>query len=214
MLRIALLASVLLGCSSTWAQVRLGLRGGASISARDVRVETFSYAARDYRLSVDDVRVGVHAGAFLQARLGKVVLQPELLFHATSTDYRLEELLTTETLSSIRRERISTVELPFLIGYRWGALRLQAGPVGRTSVAQSSELSGIADYAYDARDVEFGYQAGLGLDIWRFLLDVKYDGAFAEAGGAAEIGGQQLVLGRRRHRTYVTLGWALFGGRG
>ena len=200
-------------CASV-AQVRAGLRAGVSLSADGVAVESFTYDTRSYRLSVDDVRAGLHVGAFLQARLGKIVLQPELLLHATRTDYYLEELLTAQTLASIRTERVSTIELPVLVAYRWGALRLQAGPVARSSVAQSSELLGIADYRYAPDRVAIGYQAGIGLDIRRFLLDIKYDGSFDAGGSAVDIGGQRLDLSQGRNRTYLTLGWAMFGGRG
>ena len=196
------------------AQVRVGPRVGASLSAKSDDVGTFRFDARDFRLSVDDIAAGFHAGLFVQARLGeRFVIQPELLFHSTRTDYLLEELLSTETIGSIRSEKVASVELPLLVAYRWRAFRLQAGPVGRARVAQSSELTGVAGYRDDPEreDVAFGYQAGLGVDLKRFLFDVKYDGRFDDNGATVDIGGQRLALSRRASRTYVTLGYALFG---
>ena len=199
------------------AQVRAGLRGGVSLAAAPAAEEgAFRWDARDFRLAVEDVEAGLHVGVFLQANLGeRFALQPELLFHATRTDYRLIELLDEDTAESVRTERVSAVELPLLLGYRWGPLRLQAGPVGRARVAQTSELRGVAGYVDEpeGEDLRFGYQAGVGLDVWRFLLDVKYDGSFEREGAVVNIGGQRLALSERSSRTYVTLGWALFGGK-
>ena len=200
---------------SAVAQVRAGLRGGVSLAAAPADEQrSFSWEARDFRLAIDDIEAGLHLGLFLQANIGeKIALQPELLFHATRTDYRLEELLGGETVESIRTEKVSSIELPFLVGYRWGPLRLQAGPVGRARVAQSSELRGVAGYIDDPdrEDLRLGYQAGVGLDVWRFLLDVKYDGSFDRDGAVVNIGGERIALSQRASRTYVTLGWALFG---
>ena len=201
--------------SAAEGQVRAGLRGGVSLAAAPAAEgRVFTWDARDFRLTVEDVEAGLHLGIFLQASLGKkLAIQPEVLFHATRTDYRLEELFNGSTVESIRTEKIAAVEVPILIGYRWGPLRLQVGPVGRARVAQSSELVGVGGYVDDPErdDIRFGYQAGVGLDVWRFLLDVKYDGAFDREGAVVHIGGQRLNLEQRASRTYVTLGWALFG---
>ena len=206
--------AAVIGAKPVTAQVRLGLRAGVSLSAAAPDARMFSFDARDFRLSVEDVAAGLHVGLFAQASLGeRFALQPELLFHATRTDYLLEELLGASTVETVRAERIGTVEMPILLAYRWGPLRLQAGPVGRARVAESSELSGVANYRPDpgADAIRFGYQAGLGLDVWRLLLDIKYDGRFAAQGASVDIGGQQLAFSRRASRTYFTIGYALFG---
>lgn len=196
------------------AQVRFGLRAGVSLAATAEDVAEFDYRSRAFRLSVADVASGFHLGFFVQGRLGdKWVLQPGLLVHSTRTDYLLEELLQAETIASVRSERFSAVELPMMVAYRWGALRLQAGPVGRARFAQSSELQGVAGYTadLDADDLTIGYQAGIGLDVWRILLDVKYDGTFASTDAVINIGGDAIAFSERSSRTYLTLGYALFG---
>ena len=195
------------------AQVRTGLRAGVSLVAGSDVTKSFSYQSREFVLGIEDVPVGVHAGLFLQARLGKLVLQPELLYHSTRTDYRLAEILATETVESVRSEKVSKFEFPLLIAYRWGALRLQAGPVGRFEIARSSELQGVADYLENPTDFSLGYQVGVGLDVWRLLLDIKYDGSVDTGAEAVFIGGQRLDLDSRAGRTYVTLGYALFGNK-
>lgn len=186
--------------------VRFGLRAGVSAASEPDDIKRFNYQARNYELSVEDVRLGFHFGIVLQARLGKIALQPELLFHSTRTDYRLGELLGSGLVETIRTEKFSHVEVPVLLGYRWGPLRLQAGPVGRAYVASSSEFEGVAGFVSDPTDFAVGYQAGIGFDIRRVLVDLKYDGSFEDVGRGINIGGELLEFSKTSGRTFLTIG--------
>ena len=186
--------------------VRFGLRAGVSAASEPDDIKRFNYQARNYELSVEDVRLGFHFGVVLQARLGKIALQPELLFHSTRTDYRLGELLGSGLVETIRTEKFSHVEVPVLLGYRWGPLRLQAGPVGRAYVASSSEFEGVAGFVSDPTDFAVGYQAGIGFDIRKVLVDLKYDGSFEDVGRGINIGGELLEFSKTSGRTFLTIG--------
>ncbi len=202
---IVLAASLALTAAAAAQNVRFGIRAGVTRASQPDDIENFIYDARNYSLSVEDVRLGFHGGVVLQARLGKIALQPELLVHSTRTDYRLGEIFGTEIIETIRSESFTYLELPVMVGYRWGPVRLQAGPVARAYVASSSELEGVAGYLSDPDRLSFGYQAGIGFDIRKLLIDIKYDGSLNAGSKHLMIGGRDLAFGGGG-RTFLTLG--------
>ena len=206
---VLLTSTVLVGVCAA-QQVRFGLRCGVSTAATPTTVESFNFGAGRYELNVNDIPLGVHVGVVLQARAQHWVFQPELIFHATRTDYQLREIFNGTVFTSIREEKFSHAEIPLLVAYRWGPLRLQAGPTGRILLASSSELQGVADYVMDADSYSIGYQAGIGLDIRRVILDVKFDGSFSGLGSNILVGGESLAFNNSAGRTYASLGILLF----
>ncbi len=191
-------------------QLRFGLRAGVSAAAKPTLAEEIEYQSKSYKVSVADIPVGIHLGVMMQARAKHWVFQPEVIFHSTRTDYQLSEVFSSETFESIRQERFSHLEVPLMVAYRWGPLRLQGGPSGRILIASSSEFEGVADYVNDIENYTIGYQAGIGLDILRVSLDVKYDGSFKGLGSNIQLGGEQLSFNNAAGRTYASLGIMLF----
>ena len=191
-------------------QVRFGLRAGLSSAAQPSLSEEIESSSATYRISVDDIPLGYHVGVVLQARAKHWVFQPEVLLHSTRTDYRLEEIVNGQVFESVREERFSHLEVPLLVAYRWGPLRLQVGPTARMLLASSSQFTGVNSYVDLAQDFTIGYQAGVGLDIRRVLFDVKFDGSLQGLGSNIELGGEQLAFNNAAGRTYATVGILLF----
>ncbi len=206
-----LLLLVLVLCSglgAAFAQTaRFGVRAGLAVASTPTDIERFEYLARNYELSVADVKVGYHAGVVLQFRLGKIAIQPEVLVLSSRTDYRLDELFNGRIVETIASERYTHVAAPVLVAYRWGPVRLQAGPVVRMRLSAASDFVGIADYIEDPEVYTYGYQAGIGFDIRRVLLDIKYDGAFDRSGNSVMLAGRDIAFGNGAGRTFLTLGF-------
>ena len=213
--RIFLAVSLLLATAASTAlvaqRVRFGFRAGLSTAAVPTTEREVMARGQAFRLAVDDIPLGFHVGLVVQARARNWVLQPELLFHSTRTDYRLSELSGPSLVESIRSERFSHAELPLLVAYRWGPLRLQGGPTARVLLASSSELEGVGDYLNAPERYALGYQVGIGFDIRRVVLDIKYDGSFSGLGSNIVLGGESLSFNENAGRTYVSLGLLLFG---
>lgn len=201
---------LLLVTTTAAQQVRFGLRGGLSASASPTLAQEVRYQSRLYRVSVDDIPLGIHLGAMLQVRAKHWVFQPEVIFHSSRTDYQLEEIFSTEIFRTIRQEKFTHLEVPLMVAYRWGPLRLQVGPTARILLASSSDFEGVADYVDESRIYDVGYQAGIGLDIRRVIFDIKYDGSFEGLGANIQLGGQQLAFNNAAGRTYASLGVLLF----
>ncbi len=194
----------------TYAQVKIGLRGGlstADITTEQLRIKN----ANDFDalgLSIVNANYGVHFGGFLQIKAGKFFLQPEAIFNSNSVDYKVEDLIEGQTLKNIARENYQYLDIPIMAGLKFGALRLQGGPVAHMFIDSNSELTDISGYDPQFEKWTWGYQAGIGLDIWRFLLDVKYEGSFNSQYSHFNFFGNQYQFDKTPGRFVASLGFA------
>jgi len=95
-----------------------------------------------------------------------------------------------------------------MMGFKFGPLRLQGGPVGHVFLNSTSELFDIEGYDQKFDEMTFGYQAGVGLDIWKLVLDVKYEGNFNKTGDHIVFAGQQFNFDQTPGRLLVSVGFA------
>lgn len=188
--------------------VRVGLRAGVTTSDVTTDEIRFTSAGQDFGLALEDARYGYQGGLFLQLRAGNFVVQPEVLFNAEGSDYRLRAFRGSEIVSTLREERYQYLDVPVMLGYKVGPLRLQAGPVGHAFLSSTSELEGLAEYDAVFDKFSFGYQAGVGLDLWRVLLDFKYQGGVRGVGDHLRFGGQDIDFSEQPGRLVIGVGLA------
>jgi Outer membrane protein beta-barrel domain len=186
------------------AQFKFGLRAGAStsnLSKETIEVNTLEIVLKE-------AKYGIHGGVFVRAHFSeKWYLQPEVLFNSTKVDFEVGDLkngLAPELLT----EEYHNLDIPVLLGYKIGPIRLEAGPVAHAYLPAKTELDEIEDYEQRIQDFTLGYQAGIGLDIWRLLVDVRFDGNFQEFGEHMYIGDQQINFSQVPTRWVMTLGYA------
>jgi Outer membrane protein beta-barrel domain len=165
--------------------VYVGVRGGANFS--QLRTDGFQItrpgtSVQDFFKNNSNARTGYVLGAY--ARIGrKFFVQPEVLF---STKGGTVEILKAGNSSPVNVDvKFSQIDIPLLLGYKIGPLRLNAGPVASLNVAQGGEL-GDALKVYTSQNINktieqatFGYQAGVGLDLGSFNIDVRYEGGLS-----------------------------------
>jgi Outer membrane protein beta-barrel domain len=184
MKKLMLLAFCILSLQLANAQFKIGVRGGLStmdISANELIV-TNKDDIQQLKIAVADANYGVHFGFFIQAQMGKFFIQPEVLFNSSSVEYRLDDFTDVQVFSTLKKETFQNLDLPIMVGAKFGPLRLQGGPVGHVFINSTSELFDIDGYSQKFETMTWGYQAGIGLDIWKFLFDIKYEGNFKKFG--------------------------------
>ena len=150
-----------------------------------------------------DAQVGYQFGVFLRAKLLGFYIQPELLF--TSSESVLDVVGSGEA-----KFEFNKIDVPVMIGYKLGPLRLQAGPSFSflTSAEGTNPLSGLVeDIKDDYNSTTIGYQAGIGIDILKFVIDVKYEGNLSKF--ADSIPGS-FETDQRQSQIVVALGFKLF----
>lgn len=150
---------------------------------------------------------GWHAGAFLRMKLPLgMYLQPELLYSQTGGKFQLEsENGPIEGTLALHR-----VDVPVLLGFRFlGIMRANAGLVGNFVIGAEQKLPGeTIDVRDQYKSPTVGYQAGIGLDIWKILVDFKYEGSLSSiAGDNIRILGTDFGVDRRNPQWILSLGF-------
>ncbi len=192
------------------AQVKFGVRGG--LSSTDLKpgsfVVTNQAAAEEFTLSTKEANYGYHLGVFLQAGGEKFFIQPEVLFNSSSVDYTLTGDGAGELMNSIFSETYRNVDIPIMLGFKLGPLRLQGGPVGHLHLDSSSDLTDFQGYEENFKTMTYGYQTGIGLDFWKFVIDLKYEGNFSNFGDHFTFFGNQFSFDQRPGRVVASVGIA------
>ncbi|MCY7350057.1 MAG: PorT family protein [Cytophagaceae bacterium] len=125
---------------------------------------------------------GIVGGVFV--RIGrKFYVQPELLLSAKGGSF---DIIQTGLATQKIDVKLTTLDLPLLLGIRLGPLRLNAGPMASLTVSQNENLKEALD-RYTNQPVNetlkkavFGYQAGIGATLLGVNLDLRYEGNLSD----------------------------------
>jgi hypothetical protein len=188
----------------TKAQIRYGFRAG--ISTTNLDKETVE--ASGVSLAIKDAKYGYHLGIFARGRLGETFyIQPELAFNANSVDFTVDDA-QDGIMDKVLNEKYQHLDIPLMLGAKFGPLRLEAGPTGHVYIASKTELDQIGGYEQRFNDFNLGYQGGIGLDIWKILVDLRYEGNFTRFGDHMRIGGEEVKFSDRPSRWLLTVGFS------
>lgn len=123
-----------------------------------------------------DAQFGYQLGAFLRIQIPVIgiYVQPEALFSKQSSQVSVNTQTADLTFNQI--------DVPVMIGFKLGPVRLNAGPSFRFLNGADLEVPGnpVEDVKQYYKSSTVGYQAGVGIDISKFVLDLKYEGSFSE----------------------------------
>lgn len=155
---------------SAHAQLDLGLRAGAGLSRANFSELSSAVSAIQ---SVDDAghELSYHAGAYLKIGLPLVFIQTEAIFQQLNQTASIAD--GSGDISEIELD-MSRIDIPILVGTKLGPLRAMLGPVYSANL---SDLSG--NIGQDVESGTWGYQVGVGVEISRIMLDLRYEGAFS-----------------------------------
>jgi hypothetical protein len=212
MKRIFLLAIMIFALNSVDAQLlKYGLRvGAATSSVADSEALKFSDGADSLLMKMESSHFGFHVGGFARVTVKDFFIQPEVLFNTRGHNYTLANLSTSQ--QQILDDRFSTLDIPIIVGYKFSALRFQAGAVGSMTLTNTNDLVEFFDEQKDLvstlQGFNWGWQAGLGLDIAKFVIDIKYEGNFQRVGNNIIIDGNTYDFNGRANRFIVTFGYA------
>lgn len=194
------------------AQVNIGFRGGISTTGLNDQVLSIldQNGIDNLRLGVKNARYGVHAGLVMQAKLGKFLLQPELLLNSSRADYQLRDI--SSTFDTLFSEKYQYLDIPVLLGLSYKPFRFMAGPVGHVFLQSASDLKNFSGYQQDFASLTLGWQAGLGIDLWKFMIDLRYEGNFNRYGDHFNFFGKTYPFSQQANRLLFSLGYR-FGRR-
>jgi len=184
MKNLLILAIALLSFQFANAQVKIGLKAGMSTS----NISTDQLAIRnidnvkELGLSIEEASYGFHFGIVTQARIRKFFIQPEAVLNTTQVNYVLEDFTEGGLGKRLVRDNYHHLDIPVMLGLKLGPLRMMAGPVAHMHLGSNSELDDNSGFDLNFDKWTYGYQTGIGLDVWKIMLDVRYEGNFNKLG--------------------------------
>ena len=204
------LTLILLLCCITvfaHAQFKLGIKAGVSttsLSPSDLNILSQN-GVDDFKLALENAKFGVHAGLVFRGQIGKFLIQPEVVFNSNSVDFELTDINNPGS-TEIRNEKYQYVDIPFLLGVKFGPLRLMTGPEAHIFINSSSELIDFENYDQNFKDLTLAWLGGIGLDIWNLMIDVRYEGNFSKFGDHIIFNGQAYEFDTAASRIIFSLG--------
>lgn len=188
------------------AQIKAGVKAG--LSSMDVEPGQFivfnSERAEELGLSLTEANYGGHLGFFLQAKMGNVLIQPELLFNTNVMDYQVKDFETGEVFT--KTESFQNLDIPIMLGLKLWKFRLTGGPVAHIHLNSTSELFDFDGYDQKFDEMTWGYQAGVGLDIWKLMFDLRYEGNMQNYNGEMSFFGNDVNFDRSPGRVIASVG--------
>jgi opacity protein-like surface antigen len=174
------------------AQVVFGVKGGFSSSTVDVKdVNATSFQFRN----IKDNITGYHVGLFTRFKAGGFLVQPEGVFTSSGGKIAVIQDQSGTTVETTEKFRFNRLDVPVLVGVSLlNVIRFQAGPVASVLVNGKFADQNIEDYI-DKTD--FGWQAGIGLDIGSVAADVRYEQVkreYTNQSDSFDVGNHQLIF--------------------
>ncbi len=179
--------------------VEFGVKAGLNSANFDFNRHHLS----DSYYAFSKARTGYHAGAWMRLGFAGMFVQPEFLYNWNRYDMNVLD----GGRQSTSKIRIQTLEVPVLAGWRLLVLRLNAGPVFNL-MNKTSHSGGLVDQA-DMLKPSVSYTAGLGFDIMKLSLDLRYNGTFERAKQTVEVNGSSYPLRTNFRGWTFSLGWRL-----
>lgn len=217
MKKITLVIAVFLISGSLFAQFHFGPQIGYSASKLSLNTSDITSSLKSNFL----------AGLFV--RMGKkIYVQPEVNWMTSGSVFKYPEVnLGGSDLSPFEQDiKLSSINIPVSLGWRIINLEIvnirifagiNANIVLNKTINNSQDISDVDEDLFkpitdaDIKDLAWNYQAGLGVDVLMFAIDVKYVGAFGEPiAGDIHYNEQTKSISSNSSMFLVTLGWKIF----
>lgn len=169
--------------NDSFAQFTIGIKGGVNFSQLKTDFQTQSFG-NNLQQSLD-TKTGYVGGVYM--RIGtKFFVQPEFVFSAKGGSVNILKGGSTTTSQTLSIE-YTNFDIPVMIGFKVGPLRLNAGPMASFKISDKGLDEELKAYSSNVgqsfKNASYGYQAGGGLDLGAFSVDLRYEGSLSEVSG-------------------------------
>jgi hypothetical protein len=160
------------------SQLNFGIKAGlntTSVTMEDLK--TITSGSTTYTVEkLKGANYGIHAGVFLRLNVSKLYIQPEVLFSTRTNEYTVDNGSTA--IDSLVKQKFNKLDIPVMIGLKFGPLRINGGPSASLLINSPSDLIKDPDFKTMYANMSFGYQAGIGLDLLKKItIDLRYEGS-------------------------------------
>ncbi len=163
----------------------------------------------DYKITCPNYSViGYHVGLISQINLFNFFIQPELLYSSIHNDLEVYSLNSANPDEPTEvNQKMNRIDIPVMLGYKLNILKFEIGPVASFVLSNESDLETITNYDMQWNKATIGYQAGIGLDVGKIALDVKYEGNLSTFGTGIDVGNTTTSFDTRLNQIIVSLGF-------
>ena len=156
-----------------------GIKGGVGFSSLTINDVTGITDGQDvYDLLTGDGVAGYHLGLQGRIKVAMILIQPELYWNTGGGS--LEQVMNGG-VTEVLQVKWNRLDLPLLVGAKLGPVRLNIGPVGSIVLSESNDGStGNFDYELYTSTMNWGWQGGIGFDLWKLSLDIRYEGSLSD----------------------------------
>jgi len=190
--------------------VSFGVKGGLNYSKLKFDdVSNITSGATTYNLMQDESFQGFHIGVMGRLKVFNLFVQPELLFNTSGGKVLVEEVNAGGNISKVKQIKYNKLDLPVMVGMKFGPARINVGPVASVVLSSNSEIADIVpDLETTSKGATFGYQAGVGLDILnKITFDLRYEGGLSKIGDKLTVGGTDYTFDSRDSKFLVSVGF-------
>jgi len=156
-----------------------------------------------------DSKYGIHFGFSTRISLLGIYIEPSFLLNSTSIDYTIDDFGDQGVFNVVKNETYNSFDIPVVFGIKAGILRLYGGPVAHLHINGSSDLVDFPGYEQRFKDGTYGFQAGIGLDIWKIRIDAGFEGNLNKFGDHIYINDQSYKFDTAASRLLLTVGYKL-----
>lgn len=183
-----------------------GIKAGIGFSSLKIEdITGISDGSDVYDLITGDGVMGYHFGLQTRIDLALLMIQPELYFNAGGGTV---EQVVDGGATEILNVKFNRIDIPLLVGVKLGPARINVGPVGSFVISETTDLTELnPDFELFSKSMTWGFQAGLGLDISKLAIDVRYEGSLSVLGETFSIGGTDFPLDARPSQWIISLGY-------
>lgn len=192
---------------ASFAQIEFGIKAG--LSSYDLANEGFLINDGDKQVewNISNAGYGHHFGIYTRLSLLGVYLEPSLLFNSNRVTYDITEYSESGVFTKVKNEKYNQLDIPVMAGIKLGVLRFQGGVVGHLFINSISDVVDFKGYDQRFKTGSYGWQAGVGLDIWKLRMDLNFEGNLDKFGDHITINGQDYAFEDRPSRLLLTLGY-------
>jgi hypothetical protein len=181
-----------------FSQIKFGIKAGAATTT----VPTYDGTGTATIEALKSAAWGIQGGIFIRLQIAGIYLQPEAVFATNTYEY------TVNNAPDPTKQTFNRLEIPVLLGFKLGPLRINAGPSASVQIGSPKALIADSNFEDLYKGATFGYQAGVGLDLFKKLaLDVRYGGSLSgKFGDAVNIGNTSFKLDSRQPSIILSVG--------
>ena len=177
MKKLLAIVFVVLVSIPVFSQINFGLKAGVSTTSLSMpTIKTITSGTTTFTVDgIKTAKYGFHGGVFVRLTFFGFFVQPEFLFSTRTSDYTVTNVQTT--VATAVKQNFNKLDIPVMLGFKLGPLRLNAGPTGSLLINSPKALISNPDFKNNYQRMTFGYQAGLGFDLLFLTFDLRYEGS-------------------------------------